>query len=87
MKYLYIYFFTLLYLDGSGMDFRTMLKKKKYAKHMVEDQDPDWGSLKHVEKEEPEPEPVVKEVCYVLLEMMIIFFFILTGKNELKTYI
>ena len=76
MKYLYIYFFTLLYLDGSGMDFRTMLKKKKYAKHMVEDQDPDWGSLKHVEKEEPEPEPVVKEVCYVLLEMMIIFFFL-----------
>ena len=50
-----------------------MLKKKKYAKHMVEDQDPDWGSLKHVEKEEPEPEPVVKEVCYVLLDMMIIF--------------
>ena len=76
MKYLYIYFFTLLYLDGSGMDFRTMLKKKKYAKHMVEDQDPDWGSLKHVEKEEPEPEPVVKEVCNN--------FFNLTGKDELK---
>ena len=50
-----------------------MLKKKKYAKHMVEDQDPDWGSLKHVEKEEPEPEPVVKEVCNI--------FFNLTGKK------
>ena len=40
-----------------------MLKKKKYAKHMVEDQDPDWGNLKHVEKEEPEPEIPPKEVC------------------------
>ena len=60
------FFYTIIYLDGSGMDFRTMLKKKKYAKHMVEDQDPDWGNLKHVEKEEPEPEPVVKEVMYIL---------------------
>jgi hypothetical protein len=28
---------------------------------MVEDQDPDWGNLKHVEKEEPEPEIPPKE--------------------------
>lgn len=39
------------------MDFRTMLKKKKYAKHAADDQGPDWGDLKHVEREDGEGEP------------------------------
>jgi hypothetical protein len=32
------------------MDFRTMLKKRKYAKWAKEKEDPDWGELKEVEK-------------------------------------
>lgn len=35
--------------DDSGMDFRAMLKKKKYAKWGTDEDDPDWGNLKHVE--------------------------------------
>ena len=31
------------------MDFRAMLKKKKYAKWGTDEDDPDWGNLKHVE--------------------------------------
>ena len=41
------------------MDFRSMLKKKKYAKWGNDDEGPDWGDLKHNEKEE---EPVLKKV-------------------------
>lgn len=36
--------------DASGMDFRSMLKKRKYAKWAKEKDDPDWGELKEVEK-------------------------------------
>lgn len=32
------------------MDFRTMLKKKKYAKNVNDEGDPDWGKLKKVER-------------------------------------
>ncbi len=38
--------------DASGMDFRTMLKKKQYAKWATDEDDPDWGALKHLEEEE-----------------------------------
>ncbi len=38
------------------MDFRTMLKKKKYAKHQQDDGDPDWGKLKHREGPDGEDE-------------------------------
>jgi len=31
------------------MDFRSMLKKRKYAKWAKEKDDPDWGELKEVE--------------------------------------
>ncbi len=34
------------------MDFRTMLKKKQYAKWATDEDDPDWGALKHLEEEE-----------------------------------
>ncbi|XP_058812495.1 twitchin isoform X5 [Topomyia yanbarensis] len=44
--------------DSSGMDFRAMLKKRKYAKWGKEEKDPDWGDLKEVEK----PKPQLKKV-------------------------
>lgn len=34
------------------MDFRALLKKKKYAKWKRDEDDPDWGDLKGVEKPE-----------------------------------
>jgi len=46
-------------LDSSGMDFRAMLKKRKYAKWGKDNPDPDWGTLKEVE--EP-PKPQLKKV-------------------------
>ena len=51
-------FYPTLILDASGMDFRSMLKKKKYAKWGNDDNGPDWGDLKHNEKEE---EPCLKK--------------------------
>lgn len=44
--------------DSSGMDFRAMLKKRKYAKWGNDKGDPDWGDLKEVEK----PLPALKKV-------------------------
>ncbi|KAL1383363.1 hypothetical protein pipiens_013162 [Culex pipiens pipiens] len=44
--------------DSSGMDFRAMLKKRKYAKWGNQEKDPDWGDLKEVEK----PKPQLKKV-------------------------
>lgn len=45
--------------DSSGMDFRAMLKKRKYAKWKGEENDPNWGDLKEVEKP---PVPSLKKV-------------------------
>lgn len=45
--------------DSSGMDFRTMLKKRKYAKWGQDNNDPNWGDLKEVQKPEP---PALKKV-------------------------
>ncbi|CAH2099215.1 unnamed protein product [Euphydryas editha] len=44
--------------DASGMDFRALLKKRKYAKWGEKKEDPDWGDLKEVEK----PIPPLKKV-------------------------
>ena len=44
------------------MDFRTMLKKKKYAKNVADDEGPDWGNLKHREGPEGEGEDADKKV-------------------------
>ena len=49
------------------MDFRTMLKKKKYAKNVIAEDDPDWGNLKKVERPEAEPEPDDKPVRSLLI--------------------
>ncbi|KAF4532831.1 hypothetical protein B566_EDAN002682, partial [Ephemera danica] len=40
--------------DSSGMDFRAMLRKRKYAKWGKDKDDPDWGDLKEVEKSVPQ---------------------------------
>ncbi|KAG0717140.1 Twitchin [Chionoecetes opilio] len=45
--------------DASGMDFRAMLKKKKYAKWKRDNEDPDYGGLK--EAEAP-PKPTLRKV-------------------------
>ena len=39
-------------LDSSGMDFRAMLKKRKYAQWERNPNDPDWGDLKETEKDQ-----------------------------------
>ncbi len=48
------------------MDFRTLLKKKKYAKFGADDEAPDWGDLKHVEEEEPVTLKKVEKVSVVI---------------------
>jgi len=40
------------------MDFRAMLKKRKYAKWAQDKEDPDWGELKETEI----PKPTLKKV-------------------------
>ena len=45
--------------DSSGMDFRAMLKKRKYAKWGGDNNDPNWGDLKEVKTPEP---PALKKV-------------------------
>ncbi|KAF2885739.1 hypothetical protein ILUMI_20443 [Ignelater luminosus] len=47
--------------DSSGMDFRALLKKRKYAKWAKDKDDPDWGDLKEVEKELPKLKKVEKK--------------------------
>ncbi|KAJ9595175.1 hypothetical protein L9F63_013533, partial [Diploptera punctata] len=41
-----------------GMDFRSMLKKRRYAKWAKDKEDPDWGDLKEVEQ----PQVTLKKV-------------------------
>lgn len=52
------------------MDFRAMLKKRKYAKWDDGQKDPDWGDLKEVEK----PMATLKKVEKVRLMFMRICF-------------
>lgn len=59
--------------DSSGMDFRAMLKKRKYAKWKGDDGDPNWGDLKEVEKP---PVPTLKKidrVSYVYFDLCLMF--------------
>ncbi|XP_055331451.1 twitchin-like isoform X3 [Paramacrobiotus metropolitanus] len=42
-------------VGGEGaMDFRAMLLHRKYAKWGIEEEDPNWGDLKHLEQEKPQ---------------------------------
>lgn len=56
------------------MDFRAMLKKRKYAKWGKEEKDPDWGDLKETEM----PVPALKKVEKVIL----LLYPIEKSKNE-----
>ncbi|GLH11535.1 Putative titin length, partial [Gryllus bimaculatus] len=47
--------------DASGMDFRAMLKKRKYAKWDKDKEDPDWGDLKETEKQVPQLKKVERK--------------------------
>lgn len=47
------------------MDFRAMLKKRKYQKWGEKNEDPDWGDLKEVEKPIP-PLKKVEKVRYLI---------------------
>lgn len=55
------------------MDFRAMLKKRKYAKWGEKKEDPDWGDLKEVDK----PIPPLKKV-----EKVYIFYYKLLIKKK-----
>jgi hypothetical protein len=58
------------------MDFRAMLKKKKYAKNQLDDQGPDWGELKPFEVEQP---PALKKTEKVNKVLSLV---LLVGKNK-----
>ena len=81
------------------MDFRTMLKKKKYAKNVADDDGPDWGNLKHVDRPEGEGEEADKKVLndskiHVLYKILKLFpskiifeFSFQNTDNEKKFYV
>lgn len=56
------------------MDFRAMLKKRKYAKWGDDKSDPDWGDLKEVEKPLPQLKKVEKVRLLFLLYKLIQIF-------------
>lgn len=47
-----------IFVDSSGMDFRAMLRRRKYASWGKDPNDPNWGELKETEK----PIPALKKV-------------------------
>ena len=64
------------------MDFRTMLKKKKYAKNVNDEGDPDWGKLKKVDRPDGSDSDPDKQVnnplflrhYFILYIIMYIYF-------------
>ena len=55
------------------MDFRTMLKKKKYAKNVNDEGDPDWGKLKKVPGEggsDSDPDKQVNNPLFLRLYLI-----------------
>ena len=58
-----------------------MLKKKKYAKWGNEDEEPDWGALKHVEEEKP---PVALKKVEKVSHFTILFDFRLSSMLNVK---
>lgn len=63
---------TIFNADSSGMDFRAMLKKRKYAKWGEKKDDPDWGDLKETDK----PIPPLKKVEKVCIQFVLSNLFI-----------
>jgi hypothetical protein len=54
--------------DG-GMDFRAMLAHRKYSKWGIEEEDPNWGDLKHTEEEKPQLKKRDAKKDYFLKEL------------------
>lgn len=53
------------------MDFRAMLRKRKYAKWGMDKEDPDWGDLKEVEKPTPQLKKVEKvRILFVFFDLI-----------------
>lgn len=52
------------------MDFRAMLKKRKYAKWGKDKEDPDWGELKEAEKPMPALKKVEKVIKVCLIPLL-----------------
>lgn len=63
------------------MDFRAMLKKRKYAKWGEKKDDPDWGDLKEVEKPIP-PLKKVEKVCANMKNYFLTIYISLLPKNQ-----
>ena len=55
------------------MDFRALLKKRKYAKWGEKKEDPDWGDLKEVEKPMPALKKVEKVNYYLLVSFSLVY--------------
>ena len=71
------------------MDFRTMLKKKKYAKNVNDEGDPDWGKLKKVPGEggsDSDPDKQVNNPLFLRLYLIfnIILYIIIFVVNFVK---
>jgi hypothetical protein len=72
------------------MDFRAMLKKRKYAKWGKDKEDPDWGTLKEVE-EPPKPQlKKVERVSYSFFDVSITLYLSYAkfiGKSSVSIYL
>lgn len=81
--------------DSSGMDFRTMLKKRKYAKWGPDQNDPNWGDLKEVDKPAPPTLKKVDRVSVLFFSQFMSFIFLLfiilihefTRKKMIKNFV
>lgn len=69
------YFLIEFIIDASGMDFRAMLKKRKYAKWGEKKEDPDWGDLKEVEKPLPALKKVEKVSLYIMRHIYLLYMY------------
>lgn len=73
----------MIWTDSSGMDFRAMLKKRKYAKWGEKKEDPDWGDLKETDKPIPPLKKVEKVRCIFLFKSQQQFVIKFLGKQSM----
>lgn len=70
--------------DSSGMDFRAMLKKRRYQKWDKGDQDPNWGDLKETEKEAPKLKKVEKVKAHFVISYSHLSLFFYKFTNDMN---
>lgn len=75
-RFLYSFIFDVYSPDASGMDFRAMLKKRRYQKWAREEQEQEKVDLKEVEKPMPALKKVEKVRVYLLYAYIVIRFMI-----------